>query len=107
LTIEGEGELSDDLGNILGIVALLNVDAKIVLRAWGEKIDLTIKDVGAGDIQKLEDAARAISDIDENIKYTISVKFAEPVEITEDSLDYLEPLNDTGSKKSFTVERGA
>ncbi|AEC52478.1 hypothetical protein PNA2_1563 [Pyrococcus sp. NA2] len=107
LEIAGKGELTDDMGNVLGILALLNVDAKVSLVAKGERVDLKIREVEANDAQKLEDAARAVSEIEEDIDYTIILEFSEGIEVDDEVLDYIEPLKDTKSKKEFTVEREA
>lgn len=107
LEIAGKGELTDDMGNVLGILALLNVDAKVSLMAKGERVDLRVRDVKTDDAQKLEDAARAVSEIEEDIEYTIILEFSDGIEINDEVLDYIEPLKDTKSKKEFTIEREA
>lgn len=107
LNIAGKGELTDDMGNVLGILALLNVDARVSLMARGERVDLRVRDVKTDDAQKLEDAARAVSEIEENIDYTIILEFSEGIKVDDEVLDYIEPLKDTKSKKEFTVEREA
>ena len=107
LKIAGKGELTDDMGNVLGILALLNVDAKVSLTAKGERVDLRVREVEADNAQRLEEAARAVSEIEEDIDYTIILEFSEGIQIDDEVLDYIEPLKDTKSKKEFTVEREA